>query len=627
MPGVVSASSEAGVTLTIDPGNRTIRSASGAGKDTFTVELDLAAASEAGTTRIAALQVETFADDGLPNRGPGWNNGNFILTEVRATLLPGARAGPDGREARVEPADGGGNPSPAGVAGSPPIAFAAAIADFQQGDYVAANLAASPIDPAKGWGVGGGAGRDHRVTLIASGPIDIPGGSRLRVSLIHQSPHTQHVIGRFRLSVTADAGALEWAAIRPDLGAVLRVAERDRTDAQRAAVAAFHRSIAPELAAVRTRLESARAELTALRPTATVPILRERGPDLRRATRVQRRGNYLDLGEGVKPGIPAAFNAGDQPVDDRLALAKWIVSQGNPLTARVTVNRYWEQLFGTGIVASTEEFGSQGDLPSHPELLDWLAIDFVESGWNLKRLLRTLLTSATYRQSSTVSDQARELDPDNRLLARGPRFRLPAEAIRDQALAVAGLLSATMHGPPVRPPQPSLGLSAAFGSTTDWTTSPGDDRYRRGIYTTWRRSNPYPSMSAFDAPNREVCTLRRVRTNTPLQALVTLNDPVYIEAAQALARDMFRAADSDTDRIEHGLKAALCRPIRPDEIEVLQALHDQALTIFAAQPEAALRMSTEPLGPLPESLDPAAMAAWTVVANAILNLDEFLMRR
>ena len=245
----------------------------------------------------------------------------------------------------------------------------------------------------------------------------------------------------------------------------------------------------------------------------------------------------------------------------------------------------------------------------------------------MKQLLRTLLMSATYRQSSKVSTQLVQSDPENRLLARGPRFRLPAETIRDQALAVAGLLSSKMNGPPVKPPQPSMGLSAAFGSSTDWATSAGDDRYRRGLYTTWRRSNPYPSMSAFDAPNRDVCTLRRVRTNTPLQALVTLNDPVYIEAAQALGRNMYKASDSDAARVEFGLKAALCRPVQADEIEVLEKLYQKAIAIFKSEPEAAKKMATEPLGALPEGLDMAQMAAWTVVANAILNLDEFLMRR
>lgn len=242
-------------------------------------------------------------------------------------------------------------------------------------------------------------------------------------------------------------------------------------------------------------------------------------------------------------------------------------------------------------------------------------------------MLRTLLLSASYRQSSKVRSDLVQLDPDNRLLARGPRFRLPAETIRDQALAVAGLLSSKMNGPPVKPPQPSLGLSAAFGSSTDWSTSAGDDRYRRGLYTTWRRSNPYPSMSAFDAPNREVFILRRVRTNTPIQALVTLNDPVYIEPAQALGRKMFQATESNAGRIEFGLKAALCRPIEPDEIVVLQKLYERALTIFKSQPEAAKKMATEPLGTLAEGMEVTEMAAWTVVANAILNLDEFLMRR
>lgn len=744
IPRVASATSEAGVTLSIDPESGIIRSAAGAGKDNFYIDLDLANIKAAGTSQIAAIQLETFADDSLPNKGPGWNNGNFILTELRATLSPPQGTQLSGRHVRVElpgvnkilslaevevfangeniarqgtatqsnvafdgqplraidgntngnyfeansvthsevdatdpwwevdlgsvqridkiavwnRTDGGATTSERlkgavvkilgedrsvlwektiddvakpdvawEIDGSRSITFAAAIADFQQGDYVAANLASKKIDPNQGWGVGGGAGRDHRVTLVASVPIDFPEGSRLRVVLSHQSPHTQHIIGRFRLSVTGDDTASKWANIRKDLQSILQTAEEERTDAQKATVATFYRSIAPELTDARTRLEATRVELASFKPTTTVPILRERGSDRQRVTRLQHRGNYLELGEEVKPNIPVAFKGSNQQVTNRLELAKWIVSRDNPLTARVTVNRYWEQLFGTGLVATAEEFGSQGDLPSHPELLDWLAVDFMENGWDMKGLLRTLLLSATYRQSSKVSVDVVQLDPDNRLLARGPRFRLPAETIRDQALAVAGILSAKMHGPPVKPPQPSLGLSAAFGSSTDWTTSAGDDRYRRGIYTTWRRSNPYPSMSAFDAPNREVCTLRRVRTNTPLQALVTLNDPVYIEAAQALGRKMFKASDTNAGRIGFGLEAALCRPIQPEEIEVLRTLHEKALTIFKSQPEAANKMATDPLGALPEGLDASEMAAWTVVANSILNLDEFLMRR
>jgi hypothetical protein len=220
-----------------------------------------------------------------------------------------------------------------------------------------------------------------------------------------------------------------------------------------------------------------------------------------------------------------------------LTLAKWLVSPENPLTARVVANRFWEQIFGIGIVRTSEEFGTQGELPSHPELLDWLATD-LQSDWDVKRFLKLLVLSAAYRQSARVTPELFERDPDNRLLARGPRVRLTAEMVRDQALFVGGLLSSKMYGPSVRPPQPNLGVSAAFGGSIDWQTSAGEDKFRRGLYTVWRRSNPYPSMSTFDAPNRDTCIVRRNRTNTPLQALVTMNDPVYVEAAQGLARRM-----------------------------------------------------------------------------------------
>src|SRR5207245_1887174 len=210
----------------------------------------------------------------------------------------------------------------------------------------------------------------------------------------------------------------------------------------------------------------------------------------------------------------------------RLDLARWLIDENNPPTARVFANRFWEQIFGIGLVTTSEEFGSQGDLPTHPELLDWLATELIRLKWNIKAFLKLLVTSATYRQSSRVTPELKERDPENLLLARGPRFRMTAEIVRDQALAVSGLLSHKMYGPPVRPPRPSLGLSAAFGGSLDWKTSEGEDRYRRALYVEWRRTSPYPSMAAFDAPNREVCALRRPRSNTPLQALVTLNDPV-----------------------------------------------------------------------------------------------------
>ncbi len=235
--------------------------------------------------------------------------------------------------------------------------------------------------------------------------------------------------------------------------------------------------------------------------------------------------------------------------------------------------------------------------------------------------------SATYRQSSQTTADAVAADPDNRLLARGPRFRISAEMIRDQALFVSGLLSVKQFGPPVNPPQPELGLRAAFGSATDWKTSGGEDRFRRGIYTTWRRSSPYPSMAQFDAPNREVCTVRRIRTNTPLQALVTMNDPVYVEAAQALARRLIASAGSSERRIENGFHWTLIREPSRDEVARLKALVDQALSRYRNDPEAAKTMASEPIGPLPADADPAEYAAWTVFANVLLNLDEVFMKR
>jgi hypothetical protein len=244
----------------------------------------------------------------------------------------------------------------------------------------------------------------------------------------------------------------------------------------------------------------------------------------------------------------------------------------------------------------------------------------------VKRLLKLMVMSSTYRQSARITPEALARDSDNRLLARGPRFRLSAEMIRDQALAVSGLLSAKMFGAPVNPPQPKMGVSAAFGATVDWENSTGEDRYRRGLYTTWRRSNPYPSMITFDAPSREVCTVRRERSNTPLQALVTLNDPVYLEAAQALARRIIAVPGSPAEKLRHAFQLCLVREPREKEAAELLALHARSRARFAADTAQATVLATNPLGALPEGADVAEHAAWTVVGNVLLNLDELLMK-
>ena len=356
-----------------------------------------------------------------------------------------------------------------------------------------------------------------------------------------------------------------------------------------------------------------------------MPIQRELPPGKRRTTFIQYRGNFLDRGPQVSEGVPAAFHPLPKDLPpNRLALAKWLVDENNPLTARVLANRLWEKIFGIGLVSTSEDFGTQGDLPSHPDLLDYLATELVASHWDIKHMIRLMVTSAAYRQSSRVTPELLERDPDNRLLARGPRFRLDAEAVRDQSLAVSGLLSAKMYGPAVRPLQPSFGLSAAFGGGMDWQTSEGEDRFRRAIYTSWRRTNPYPSMVTFDSASREVCALRRPRTNTPLQALVTLNDPVYVEAAQALARRIAgEGGRSPVDKVRYGFRLCLARPPSDVEAARLVQLFEKCARAFcqAAQgsPEAghASRSARSPPG-----ADAVQLAAWTAVGNVLLNLDE-----
>ena len=394
-----------------------------------------------------------------------------------------------------------------------------------------------------------------------------------------------------------------------------------------AEVAACEHLTAKSAAGDSKRLADLKARLAAIRPN-TVPIMRELPADKRRTTHIEYRGNFLDRGPVVTPGTPAAFHPLPKNVPpDRLALAHWLVDENNPLTARVLANRLWEKIFGVGLVSTCEDFGTQGELPSHPELLDYLATELVASHWNVKHVIRLLVTSAAYRQSSRVTPELEQRDPENRLLARGPRFRLDAEAVRDQSLAAAGLLSGKMYGRAVRPFQPSFGLSAAFGGGMDWQTSPGEDRYRRAIYTSWRRTNPYPSMVTFDSPSREVCTLRRQRTNTPLQALVTLNDPVYVEAAQALARRIVREGGAaPRDKVRYAFRLCLARQPSDAETARLVELYEKARKHCAGQSREAEKLATEPLGPLPPGGDAVQLAAWTAVGNVLLNLDETLMR-
>src|SRR5207247_5873391 len=345
------------------------------------------------------------------------------------------------------------------------------------------------------------------------------------------------------------------------------------------------RKVQAELRALRKQ----KAELDKAIPTSMVMQEMSRP----RETFVLARGDYRNKGEKVIPGVPAILPPlpKDTPLN-RLGLAKWLLDPSHPLTARVEGNHFWQIYFGTGIVKTAEDFGSQGDSPSHPELLDWLATEFIRTRWDIKAMQRLIVTSATYRQSSNLTPELLERDPENRLLARGPRFRLPAEMVRDNALSVSGLLNLGIGGPSVFPYQsPGLWEEMAYGegyTAQSYTPSRGGDLYRRSMYTFWKRTVPPPSLATFDAPDREKCTGRRGLTNTPLQALVLMNDPTYVEAARTLAQRMLTEAGSDSARrISYAFRLATARKPGPEELKALGELAKQELRRYRPDPKAA----------------------------------------
>jgi hypothetical protein len=370
-------------------------------------------------------------------------------------------------------------------------------------------------------------------------------------------------------------------------------------------------------------LQSRRDKLAST-PGANVLIMRNLGKP--RTTYFLDRGQYDQRKHVLKAGVPDALGAmPDDLPHNRLGFARWMLSPQHPLTARVAVNRYWQRLFGTGIVKSLEEFGSQGDWPSNPALIDWLAVEFVQSGWDIKHIYRTMLNSATYRQSSRWIDR----DPENRLLARASRFRLDAEVIRDSILSVAGLLDHALGGPSVYPYQPAglwMEINNRPGYARAYPAPAADQLYRRSLYTFWKRTLPHPQMQTFDAPNREICLSARSRTNTPLQALALLNDPQYVEAARHLAQRMLRAESADEARLRHGFRLVTGRQPRDAELTHLQAILREEMERFRADPVLANSAISVGFSPRDEALDPITHAAWTTIARLLLNLDELLNR-
>ena len=410
---------------------------------------------------------------------------------------------------------------------------------------------------------------------------------------------------------------------------LLALDEQARTPDTETAIANFYRRhYSPDLRPVFEHADDLRRRQTELQAALPITLVMNENP-MRRQTYILNRGQYDDPRDPVSATTPQCLppiTPRDTEYADRLDMARWLVRDDHPLTARVIVNRLWQQVFGTGIVETVSDFGSQGQWPSHPELLDWLAVEFIESGWDVRHMMRLMLTSATYRQSAAVTPELLTIDPDNRLLARGPRFRLDAEVIRDQALAASGLLVEQIGGPGVRPYQPEgLWKAVAYpdSNTQVFMADGGDAQYRRSMYTYWKRTSPPPNMTAFDAPDRETCTVRRPRTNTPLQMLVLLNDRQFVEAARVLAqRAMLESGNEPARQVTRAFRLLLAREPNQAELDVLLQLRQRMIDRYTADPSSAEQLLSVGDAPRDVPLDPIVHAAMTNVVSALLGLDE-----
>jgi hypothetical protein len=485
-------------------------------------------------------------------------------------------------------------------------------------------------DPRNGWAsFGHPIDRPHVAVFAFSEPLVLDEDEELIIELRHRSTDGFLNIGRFRLDVTDQLGPITHS-IGPAPLEQLAQTNPTRADAIEPPLRArlreqFLADHPPYLAphAALRRAEARLEELSGVEKAVEVMVLADRPEP--RPTHVLLRGVWDKKGEGVEAGVPEALNPWPSNAPrNRLGLARWLVAPENPLTARVIVNRLWQAMMGAGLVRTPEDFGRQGEPPTHPELLDWLAVEFRESGWDVKHLLRLIVTSATYRQSSVVSEAARARDPDNRLLARSNRHRLASWMIRDSALRVSGLLNANVGGPPVRPYQPDGVWEEMFMGRFHYEPSEGVDQYRRTVYAFWRRSSAPTFL--FDSAQRRVCEVQTPRTNTPLQALTLLNDRTYLEAARSLAASVLLETEGNAARIDSLMRRVLARVPSDAERVVLERELRRARAFYRDNPEAASKWLSHGQLPPDPSLDPAELAALTLVADMLLNLDEAISR-
>jgi hypothetical protein len=580
--------SEGGATLQLLPDGSLLAGGANPEADTYTITTPLP------LNQITGLRLEVLPDSSLPHHGPGRDAaGNFFLSDF--DVQPGSGSNLQWKKAKAD--------------------------DAQEGYEVTGVIEKKP-GRLSGWAI-----NEHTDSSLRRQAVFLPEkpitGETLVITLKHQMRHSSRNIGHFRISVTQDADPEFVVNIPASVRPVLSIPTQQRSDKQRQQLSAAYRAVAPELNDTRKQIADLGKDLKALNID-TAMVMREQSPGVRPSAYIRERGTYTSPGELVYADVPSALNPlpkGTTP--DRLALARWLVSDDNPLTARVAVNHLWEAIFGHGIVETSEDFGTQGDPPSHPELLDWLAVQFMHDGWSMKKIERLMVTSATYRQDSRVTPELLAKDPYNKLYAHGPRFRVDAETVHDIALQESGLLSNKMFGPPVYPYQPEGVWDIPYASEK-WIESNGEDRYRRAVYTFIRRSAPYPSLVTYDAPSREFCTIRRVRTNTPLQALTSLNDPYFFDAARAMAHRLItQGGNSVNDRIKYGfILTASRQPSAAEQEKVANFFRAQEAN-YRSDPAAAYKLIKTKTGSQEDAIE---TAAWTMVSNVLLNTDEAITK-
>jgi len=548
---------------------------------------------------IRAFRVDALTHPSLPGTGPGRGDPtrtNFILSELAV-------------------ADGAGSS----------IALHGAVADFSQTGWPVANA----LDGYRktGWAIAPQFKKPHWAVFKTTTPVN---AEQLAFTL-DQNYGSGRVLGRVKISATTSASVENMSDLDGKVVAILNKDQKKWTAAERKQLEKVWRDLNPRKAKLNTAISKIDAERKKIAPPSTLVMVEKDEP---RMTHVLNRGNYLDKKEQVAAGTPAVLHPLDPALPpNRLGLAQWIMDPDNPLVARVTVNRWWHELFGLGLVETLEDFGTQAAPPSHPELLDWLAREFVENGWDRKQLLRTIVLSDAYQQSSRIVPEAAATDPDNRWLTRGSRFRLDAETIRDNALAASGLLSPQMFGKPIMPFQPDKVWRQVGRNEPKWVEQTDHNRWRRGIYIVYRRAAPYPSMVNFDAPDRGACTVKRARTNTPLQALTLMNDPVYVEAAFALAQRVLAEPGvgnsppaTFAERLDFAFICVLARPASSAERAFLAGVHQEQLARFSADQTAAAALVAGTKGVLRPTASAPELAAWFHLTSTLLNLDEAMTK-